>query len=540
MSITLSNMSSSKKSDVDLIMSVRSSTFIKITKRDEINSKKSSEEERTKFFHETIHIYLKHNDVHEKITVEGGKDDANYHGDLAKDNQEEEATEKRGQRKIKDWHIQRIRLDPEFLQQIIDRHLHSTEDSGSQIAYLRERETGQIILPQDIQRVCKAYIATSKEDKAKQLRSRSSCSYELFLSRPNKTKDVMASNLGGGAPSYQGGMKFVLHNVPLTSQNSLHSVKALHVQNWIVDGILQEDMNVRKLENEINRIMTSLESIKKQMKRVSEEPVFNDRGQEVFGKKAQKKREERYSLLQREKDMLHVQYDQALDDLLETKQKLLKTIDLSVSQLEDKATWEFTFHGECRESLDELLVKKRNWNTSFMYTDSEVDLLNGDYDYSFKPDNKYLVDSMGISIERLENGYGCYHLTKPNDPINGFRKTYQSHINAYHGTYYNGKKTGHGMVFAHDGIYGGKVEEDLPKDQNGMMICKDGDIIKGHFSPHIYAARGDKDNPYARSTPNGQCTIQFSDGAFYEGEIESGIIHGQGTYVSSNGYVSFL
>ena len=503
---------SSSTSDVDLIDEVRRSTINKLSKRDEINNKKLSEEQRRKFFLEPIHIFLKYGQGSKQIEVD--------------EEEAKDSTSQVGSQKLKEWHIQRIRLNPDFLQQLVDRLLHPTEESGAIIAYLKEVETGQIILPHDMQRICRAYVASVLRDKRPNTRS---CSYELYLSRPNKIKDVLDDT--NDIAAYQGQMKFVLHNVPLQSQNSLHEVKTIHIQNWIVDGILHEDQDVRKTENRIKSIMKSLESKRRQIERLSDEPVFNDRGQELAGKKAQTKREEKYDILKEEKDTLHVQYDEALENLKETKMKVLKKIDMTVIQHDKKETWEFAFHGEHRKSLDDLVVKKRNWNTCFMYADPTLDLLDGDF--VSLTDKEYLVDSAGISIERLENGFGCFH--KRMDDAKGFKNCTHSHVYAYHGTFLNGKKNGNGILFSLDGVFAGKMYEDMPYDK-GVFISKDGDVIHSNFSPPTHPTPpGIRVNPYAKSVPHGHCRVQFSDGAYYEGQMKNGMIHGKGTYISSNG-----
>ncbi len=502
---------SSASSDVDLIDDIRRNNISKLSKRQEINDKKLSEQQRRNFFLETIHIYLKHGRSKNDDKDELVNDEAKVEG-----------------QQIKEWRIQRIRLNPNFLQEIVDRLLHSTDESGAIIGYLKEKESGQIILPDDMQRDCRSYITNTAN--AQQVKSHS-YSYQLFLARPNKTKDIMGGN-DNGTPCYRGQMKFVLHNVPLQSQNSLHQVKAIHVQNWIVDVILSEDVEVRRSENKIKSIMNAIETKRRELERVSEEPMLNEKGQELVGKKAQMKRQERYELLQREKDTLHVQYDEALDNLQEVRRQVLKKISMTLVQNEDKSTWEFVFLGKSRESLDNLIVKKQNWNTSFMHADPNVDLLSGNY--QSVPDKEFLVDSAGISIERLENGFGCFHQRIPND-LDTLKNSTESHIYAFHGTYHNGKKCGHGILFSDDGVYGGKIEENKPRG-DGVIISKDGDIIRSIFdSPTLQTSVRNRVNPYLKGVPHGTCSIQFSDGAYYEGQVEQGVIHGQGTYVSSSG-----
>jgi hypothetical protein len=479
---------SNPSTDVDLIDSVQNNTIKKLTQRDTINIQIQSEKRKKEFFHETIHIKLKYNDSSKKDANEIGEDNV----------------------KEKEWRIQRFRLTNQFLQQSVDRLLFSTNESGAIIAYLKESETGEIIIPDDMQRLCRASTSNSY--------------YDAFLSLPNKTKDVLKSNYN----AYRGQMKFMLHNVPLYSQNSIHEIKSEHVHNWIIDGILREEPGVQKNENEIKGIKNKLELIIKRMRRIADEPMLNERGQYLTGKKAEMEREEKFMLLQSEKEALHIQYDEALESFKNAKKKVVHKVCVSIVQHEDKTTWEFMFSGKDREHFDNIVVNKKNWNTSFMYTDPEATLFSDGYSIS---DSEYLVDTGGILIERLEDGFGCFH--KRNTDSEKELKSYNSHVDSYHGTYRNGEKCGYGVLYTCAGIYGGEIKKDQPFG-NGVFVSNDGNILSGQFD--IPMSTPDRQpNRYTRSVPNGQNEIQFSDGAFYKGMMTNGEITGPGIYVTSQG-----
>ncbi len=478
---------------IDLIDSIQNDTIKKLTERDAIKNQTQSEEQKKKFFYETIHIQLRYG---KRLTNEDNNDE-----------KEENKNEK-----VKEWRIQRIRLTIAFLQQLVDRLLHSTHESGATVAYLKESQTREIIIPNEMQKLC---------------RSGSSCSYELFLSLPNKTKDVMTRNKKCKVGYYLGQMKFVLHNVPIYSQNSMHEVKKNHIQNWITDGILREDPTVRQKENSYSGIKESLENIVRRMVRVPDELMLDERGRTLTGKKALLKREEKFSLLQREKDKLIFQQDEALDSLQETMSKVVDKICLSIVQHEDRTCWEFMFTGQHREYFDNIVVNKINWNTSFMYADSRIGLLQAN-DYS-DPSSEYLVDTGAIIIERLEDGFGCFHKRAPD--LEHEIRNHNSHVHVYHGTYRNGNKSGFGILHSSAGIYGGEMEKDQPNGY-GTTVSKDGDVIRGQFSIHTF---GNRPNRYSRSLPTGQNEIQFSDGAYYKGQMVSGEISGSGIFISSQG-----
>lgn len=321
--------------------------------------------------------------------------------------------------------------------------LHSTHESGATVAYLKESQTGEVIIPNEMQKLCRSSTGAT------------SCLYELFLSLPNKTKDVMTRNKKSKVGYYRGQMKFMLRNVPTHSQNSMHEIKSNHVHNWITDGILREDPKVQQKENKYLGIKESLKNVARRMTRVPDEPMLDERRHTLTGRKALLKREEKYALLQGEKDKLILQHDEALDSLQEMKIKVADKISLSIVQHEDKSSWEFMFTGEHREYFDNIVVNKNNWNTSFMYADTRISSLSQDNDYS-DPDSEYLVDTGAIVIGRLEDGFGCFHKRDP-EVENNF-KNHNSHVHVYHGTYRNGSKSGYGILHSSAGIYGGRNE----------------------------------------------------------------------------------
>ena len=474
--------------NVDLIDDVRDKTINKLIERDSIKLQIEDDNRKERFFNETISIQLKYGD-------DGGT------------------------RKSKEWRIQRFRLTKEFLQKLVDRLLFSTGEAGAMIAYLKESETGEVIIPDDMQKSCKPNSGTTNS---------STIEYELFLSLPNKTEDVMKMKNS----DYCGGMKFMLYDVPLYSQNSIHEVKSDHVRNWIIEGILHEDPDVQQKQKKMTRIRESLHSTISQMERIADEPMLNEKGDELTGKKAERSREEKYLLLQRNKDQLYTQLDEALDSFRAAKKKVIGKICLSIFQHEDKTTWEFLFVEEHREYFDNIIVNKKNWNTSFMYADSRIDTLNDDYP-NF--DSEYLVNTAGVSVKRLEDGFGIFQ--RRNDDCMRELRNCNSHVDAYCGAFRDGYKSGYGILYTRAGIFGGEMRND---QQNGYgnLVTKDGDVLSGLFD--IYSTSYEhqnvnRTNRYTKSVPNGQQEIRFSDGSLYKGTMTNGEITGEGIYITSKG-----
>ena len=92
------------------------------------------------------------------------------------------------------------------------------------------------------------------------------------------------------------------------------------------------------------------------------------------------------------------------------------------------------------------------------------------------------------------------------------------------------------MLYTTSYIYGGGFENNVFRG-DGTLIFKDGDVVNSDFG--AYQARGHSvgvNNRYARGQPIGKnSTISFSDGSFYDGEMQNGTITGNGIYISATG-----
>ncbi len=501
------------EASVDLIDTVQNETIHKLLRQqDSVKLENEAYERKKKFFQEIIHIHFKYDSHYggdiSSVVEENDKGDNGDNGDNNhNDNQKEE----------KEWRVPRFRLTQEFVQQLVDRLVHNTHEAGSTIAYLRESQTGEVVIPEDMQKLCRSSSSSL------------SVYYDLFVSQPNKTLDVMKTQ----RDCYRGGMKFLLFNVPLHSQNTLHQVKSHHIRHWIMDGILCEEPSIMKKKQKIVEIQRNLDYTINRMKKIADEPMFNEKGYELKGKKAEKKREEHYLLLQRDKDEFHNHIDELFEELYQAKKQIISKIYLSILQHDDdKSTWEFMFVGEDKEYFDNIILQKKNWDTSYMYADSNIDIMNLTNSNS---DSEYLVDSAGILIKRLEDGFGCYH--RRNHVSDDDKRDCDSHVDAYHGTYKDGDKSGYGILYTKSSIYGGKMKNNQPCG-HGTLITNVGDVWSGSFNNDLLVNPNLKEkrrNRYARSSPNGQHDIRFADGSFYSGTIENGEITGYGVYVSSKG-----
>ena len=491
---------------VDLIDTVQSEKIQQLHHRNTIKLEIESKEKKADFFNEMIHIVFYY-----------GNSDSTVSDNKSKC--------------FKEWRIQRYRLTNDFLQQIINRLLSNTKEAGSVISYLRETVTGEIITPDNMQRLCRSQ--SSRSSKSRSANS-DHVKYELFTSSRNQTIDVLKIKTN---QSYRGGMKFILYNVPTHSQNSLHEVETDHIRHWIIDGILQEDQSIQKGKDDIVTLKATLDNTITLMRKFANESIMDEKGRFLKGKRAQKKREEKFLELQRKKEALYTKIDSQYQHLQYAKKNTIDKISLSILQHPNKTTWEFRFLGKYKDYFDEIILSKMNWNTSFMYANSSIDSLK-DENSRFEDDD-FLVDSYGISIKRLEDGFGCFHnkLARDySDDINVMRN-HESHVDAYLGSYQDGNKNGVGIEYSKGGIYVGEMAQDLPCGV-GCHIAKDGDVISGSYEINpVFPGKTESKRPnlYTRSSAAGHHNIQFSDGAFYSGEMMNGRISGSGIYVSSQG-----
>ena len=462
--------------NVDLIDSVLNERINRVTERDSLKVKREMEQLKRDYFNETIHIYST-NEIE------------------------------------KEWRVQRLRLSKKFLQHLVDRALLGSKQAGAVVAYVKESDTGQIITPDNMQRLCKP------------VKDASACSfsYELFLSYSNSTKDVIKSRNNS---SYCGDMKFNMYNVPDISQNGLHKVETIHIRNWIIDGILKEEPVITQKETKIEEMKLLLNKIKKQLEQIPYEPVLNDQGVIISGKYAEKKREERFMLMERNIDQLHSRLDQSWDALEKTKQDLIGKLSIRILKQKHDACWEFHFLGDDKEYFEDIIVMKSNWNTSMMYANSNHHIVEEDNSFD---EREYLVDTGGVLITRLEHGFGCFNKCGYNqDKI----KDINNHVDAYIGSYKNGARSGYGLLFSSTGIWGGQMSNDQPCGQ-GTQVAKDGDVQEGSFEFNI--SKLSTTSSYKRSNAEGLHKIQFSDGAYFHGRMEQGEFSGSGVYVSSKG-----
>ncbi len=415
------------------------------------------------------------------------------------------------------WNVPRFRLTTEFVQHLIDR---TVPTRGVSLAYLKSSDEAiGIVVPSEMVRLCKKDVP-----------------YEMILSYPNQTKDIKEKH----GCAYQGQMHFVLRNVPARSQNHLHTVRSPHIMKWIVDGILKEDPDLVRLEKKLSALKRSLSSINAQLEKVHEVPVINSRGVASSGRVAERKRQEMYDTLIDSKYQTDDEIEETSKTLFNLHSLKCEQIEVSVTQCsnEHEQLWNVELRGEYKNFNEQILLNKASWNTSFMYAFPRH--REGEHYIIDSPD--YLVDTACISIERVEHGFGTFHRSSPRDLDQDQDSPPEMNsddvVDFYHGTYVDGKYHGSGMLYTSSYIYGGGFKSHSFSGK-GTLIFKDGDILNSKsFEPSKRGTPHEDllatSNRYARGEPS-SCSILFSDGATYDGEMECGTITGRGVYINANG-----
>lgn len=400
------------------------------------------------------------------------------------------------------WTVQRVRLTPEFLQQLIDGKIPELNVTP---AYLKSKSAG-IIVPHDMQRLC---------DKKE--------TYELVLAFPNKTQDFKAKSAG-----YKGESQFVIRNVPSFSQNNLHPVEAYHLMEWIRHSLLKEDPKILSIDKSITALKESLESVAHVIKNAAENPIVNERGIIITGKQADQKRQARYDKMLKSKHEIRSQLEDTEADRRQIYNIKYDEIQLSATFLK-KNEWKVESFGEQKEYYENILLNKSDWNTTFLHA-YPIDL-----DPQLRSlDSEYLVDIGCISVERVEHGFGCYHRPSHISSAQYDQNAHGKRVISYHGTYEDGLHQGLGFMFTDSYIYGGGFEKRFHHGK-GTIIHKDGDVIRSEFGLNSLSSGKANGNRYARGLSNGKGSITFADGAFYKGDLQNGIISGKGIYIGANG-----
>ena len=324
------------------------------------------------------------------------------------------------------------------------------------------------------------------------------------------------------------------------------------------------------------------------IKTTASQPVYDDRGKELFGPIADKEREDRYLDMSRERERIEAEHDHAKAEVeIAMKQRIGSKLELkrgNVDEASSKCTWVLYFSGINKARFENLVAHKTDWNgirLAVGWSGRPPYTCRGsvpDGSKPFIPDLRdFLVNMHGVRVTRLEDGFGTFQEVRRHGTAGMRSKVSVLHeqrlllrlaplvaltplvalstpafspqldrqstdirgkrFQFYHGTFKEGKKDGYGIWYTDEGIFSGQVKDNQPCGK-GRMDYANGDSVTGEFR----VSRGHKEsvlgeNPYARGEPNGKCTRTFADGSYYEGQMKDGKINGEGTFINAMGEV---
>lgn len=414
------------------------------------------------------------------------------------------------------WKLPRYRLSQEFLQGLVNRSPASSDKNGCEISYVQDSK-GEIILPTQMKALCKRHPEK----------------YYIVCKKASRVFDVK-HNI-----NYEGDMKFVLHDVPRRSRDEKHEVTSEDIRRWVVNNIVEEDPIIQRLKKKVESLKASIDRITVDIKDTPTRPIFKKNGTPIRGKKADTERDVIFRKLNSEKMEIRSKYEDAIDNFERMRNERLEKLGVEIYEAEEKAydvshrtAWMIEFTGVHKEYHEHLALSKADWNSCPLrvgYDPIQIAEKNAasltDHVGGFVSETEGLVDMGGVSIQRLENGYGNYHRIAedvlPRDCDEG--------VEYYHGCWKDGVMDGYGIIYTSSGVYSGVVRDGKPCGE-GCMNYADGDRLTGNFRK-----RGSKTNPFTRGLPDGKASISFGDGSYYEGAMVDGEITGCGTYIDASG-----
>ena len=104
----------------------------------------------------------------------------------------------------------------------------------------------------------------------------------------------------------------------------------------------------------------------KRIKTTASQPVYDDRGKELFGPIADKEREDRYLDMSREREKIEAEHDHAKQEVeIAMTQRIGSKLVLkrgNVDEASSKCTWVLYFSGINKARFENLVAHKTDWN----------------------------------------------------------------------------------------------------------------------------------------------------------------------------------
>lgn len=402
------------------------------------------------------------------------------------------------------------------------------------IDYLQEVKSGEIIYPGDALAKCRIRPSEYK-----------------VVPKPVREVDDAADKEG-----YEGSLALVLENVPVQNDATGHDVRAEDIREWLMFGIQEEDPDVRAAVGRVEVVQAEIEEVKRAMKDVPFQELFDATGKPLEGEEADHERAMKYEECQNQKE----QFEKKLEEAKLNAQEVIRDRDQTpivlTSTDEDKSwsghnngtkAWYVSFQTDEAWQLEEWISGKQDWDGVKLAVAHAVDAQEGNYKETLPPwagrglvpdgSKPYLpdyrdcvVNMAAVYVRRVEHGFGVMKSAPGNDlPFDGpFRY--------YHGQFHGGDRHGRGVEYTDTTVFSGTYRKGMRWGKGRMDYCG-GDAYDGDFGAEINLRKSIllAGNPYESGVPHGSGRRVFADGSVYEGQFKEGRITGIGRYESALG-----
>ena len=473
---------------------------------------------------------------------------------------------------IRNWKIPRFRLTKSFVEDCCNRVWISNQKSSSKpeaesikllstikltekstnekppktiplvLSHLHHRESNTVIMPADMHSQCRAAPFLYEVV----VRSVGGTSRGGLLAGGSvvrrKNLEERLGSVSRMEFRYDGGICFILHNVPKTSENGRYAVTANDIRRWIVDGCIKDDDSMTIPTQRLLKLEQSLVKLEK-----------DRRGLAAIGSP-----DENLTFVSDEIKRTKKQIEQEKLALESARSKHFSDCHLSItlqpSKLnergETKASWKIRVKGTRKEYYQKLIENYTKWVAMYALgrikakqksnTRSNDALYSEHFVMSVPKQDQadHFVDVGTVQIKMLPDGFGIYESFVSSSIANYKDDDCDGRHCLYHGHFHEGAMSGEGTLYTDEGVYCGEFQAD-ERFGLGTVEYSDGVILSGAFALHnsnFVTENKGKDvldspmgqNPYERGLPHGNVHIKFVNGDEYEGEMRNGTITGRG------------
>lgn len=347
-------------------------------------------------------------------------------------------------------------------------------------------------------------------------------------------------------PKFDGQTVFLITYVPLKCKDERTPVDPLALREWMLFALVEEDPFAKKFHIEIDRYKLLMEEVDQQIVRIPRMLFLNPDGSKMSDIEAREQREllfEKFGAERVEHEAKISEVERNLAAHVEWRRKMgISFTKGAVDNNTATCSWMVRFYGtDDAKEMEDLLIKKRNWPGIKLAAGrggiidpcppwaGRGDLPDGSKEH-MKDYTGLQINVGGARIARVPQGVGLYRtLDRESSTIA------DKDFSIYYGDYDAGKKSGYGIDINDACVFVGSFENDR-KVGRGRIDYADGTTIVGPFGTtkdNKCPEASEFVNPYMDGEPNGLVEINFSDGAFFRGNMVNGRINGQGDYQSA-------